>query len=192
MIAGRWRRVVTAVARPSANGCSGCGGSGVCRSATSLTPGVTYAYISRIEAGGRRPSVKALRMLARRLGVTAEYLETGTDLAGSELRELRLVELELRLRLDGELLLDELDELLADATAAGDVKAAARARIALGLAAAGRGDHDETIVQLEEALSTEVVSPLSRTDVCVTLGQAYAARGAPRLAVGLLERALPT
>ncbi|HET9675684.1 MAG TPA: helix-turn-helix transcriptional regulator, partial [Gaiellaceae bacterium] len=31
--------------------------------------GVSYAYISRIEAGTRRPSVKALRMLARKLGV---------------------------------------------------------------------------------------------------------------------------
>ena len=27
--------------------------------------GVSYAYISRIEGGARRPSVKALRMLAR-------------------------------------------------------------------------------------------------------------------------------
>src|SRR5437660_8781291 len=28
------------------------------------SPGVSYAYISRIEAGARRPSVKALRQLA--------------------------------------------------------------------------------------------------------------------------------
>ena len=39
------------------------------------SPGVSYAYISRIEAGTRRPSVKALRMLARKLGVSPEYLE---------------------------------------------------------------------------------------------------------------------
>src|SRR5581483_4633686 len=37
-------------------------------------PGVSYAYISRIEAGTRQPSVKALRRLAAKLGVTAEYL----------------------------------------------------------------------------------------------------------------------
>ena len=66
-------------------------------------PGITYAYISRIEAGARTPSVKALRMLAQKLGVTPEYLETGSDLAAAELRELRLAEQELRLRLDGEL-----------------------------------------------------------------------------------------
>ena len=40
-------------------------------------PGVSYAYISRIEAGARVPSVKALRQLARKLGVTVEHLETG-------------------------------------------------------------------------------------------------------------------
>jgi transcriptional regulator with XRE-family HTH domain len=41
------------------------------------SPGVSYAYISRIEAGARTPSVKALRLLARKLGVTVEQLETG-------------------------------------------------------------------------------------------------------------------
>jgi transcriptional regulator with XRE-family HTH domain len=41
------------------------------------SPGVTYAYISRIESGARTPSVKALRRLAGKLGVTVEYLETG-------------------------------------------------------------------------------------------------------------------
>lgn len=43
------------------------------------SPGVSYAYISRIEAGSRIPSVKALRKLAEKLDVTAEYLETGHD-----------------------------------------------------------------------------------------------------------------
>ena len=42
-------------------------------------PGVSYAYISRIEAGTRNPSVKAIRRLAEKLGVTPEYLETGRD-----------------------------------------------------------------------------------------------------------------
>jgi transcriptional regulator with XRE-family HTH domain len=42
------------------------------------SPGVSYAYISRIEAGARAPSVKALRRLAGKLGVSVEQLETGT------------------------------------------------------------------------------------------------------------------
>src|SRR2546422_2651758 len=62
-------------------------------------PGVSYAYISRIEAGTRQPSVKALRRLAAKLGVTADYLETGAQLAPEEQRELRLADLELAMRL---------------------------------------------------------------------------------------------
>src|SRR5256885_12229841 len=63
------------------------------------SPGVSYAYISRIEAGARRPSVKALRQLARKLGVSVEYLETGSDLRDVDQRELRLADAELELRL---------------------------------------------------------------------------------------------
>ena len=65
------------------------------------SPGITYAYISRIEAGARQPSTKALRKLAPKLGVSVEYLETGSDLREPELRELRLADAELALRLGG-------------------------------------------------------------------------------------------
>jgi transcriptional regulator with XRE-family HTH domain len=40
-------------------------------------PGVSYAYISRIENGQRDPSYKALIKLADKLGTTAFYLATG-------------------------------------------------------------------------------------------------------------------
>src|SRR6478735_3327365 len=79
------------------------------------SPGVSYAYISRIEAGARRPSVKALRMLAQKLGVTAEYLETGSEIGAAESRELRLADLELRLRLDGDAATSEIAAILAEA-----------------------------------------------------------------------------
>src|SRR5437763_4351727 len=65
-------------------------------------PGVSYAYISRIEAGTRQPSVKALRVLARKLHVSPEYLETGSELRDVDNRELRLADAELALRLGGE------------------------------------------------------------------------------------------
>jgi transcriptional regulator with XRE-family HTH domain len=42
-------------------------------------PGVSYAYLSRLEAGERIPSEKVLRTLAAKLGVTPLYLEVGTD-----------------------------------------------------------------------------------------------------------------
>src|SRR2546426_1959446 len=64
------------------------------------SPGVSYAYISRIEAGTRQPSVKALRRLAVKLGVTVEYLETGSDIDDVDQRELRLADAELALRLE--------------------------------------------------------------------------------------------
>src|SRR5437764_15150282 len=62
-------------------------------------PGVSYAYISRIEAGTRQPSVKALRRLAAKLGVTADFLETGSDIDPPRPRVLRLADLEPAMRL---------------------------------------------------------------------------------------------
>jgi transcriptional regulator with XRE-family HTH domain len=41
------------------------------------SPGVSYAYISRVETGARVASAKALRKIAEKLGTTALYLETG-------------------------------------------------------------------------------------------------------------------
>jgi transcriptional regulator with XRE-family HTH domain len=41
------------------------------------TEHVSYAYISRIESGARNPSVKALREIAPKLGVSAYELEFG-------------------------------------------------------------------------------------------------------------------
>jgi transcriptional regulator with XRE-family HTH domain len=54
------------------------------------TPGVSYAYISRIEAGMRRPSVRALRKLAPTLGVSVAWLETGVEDPGYELAQMVL------------------------------------------------------------------------------------------------------
>jgi transcriptional regulator with XRE-family HTH domain len=87
-------------------------------------PGVSYAYISRIEAGTRTPSVKALRTLARALGVSSEYLETGTEVRDSDGRELRLTDAELMLRLDDDSHAAEavFADVLDAATAAGDVR----------------------------------------------------------------------
>src|SRR5437016_548118 len=107
------------------------------------SPGVSYAYISRIEAGARTPSVKALRKLAQKLGVSVEYLETGRDIREVDARELKLADAELQLRLESDTSSAEkkLEEVLADASASGDRVSAARAAIGLGLAAAQRGNH---------------------------------------------------
>ena len=120
------------------------------------SPGVSYAYISRIEAGARRPSVKALRQLARKLGVSVEYLETGSDLRDVDERELRLADAELKLRLadDPTSARATIQEILDDAVEAGDTGSALRARIALGVAEAGAGENAAAAQRLEEAISS--------------------------------------
>ena len=155
-------------------------------------PGVSYAYISRIEANTRTPSVKALRKLARKLGVSPEYLETGSEIGPAEERELRLADAELELRLDAEAVGAEaaLTALLEESTQAGDLPAATRARLALGLAAVRRGDHAEAAKRLEEGIESGLVSPDRRPDVYTTLGRCYAVLGKPERAVQLFERCL--
>ena len=51
-------------------------------------PGISGPYISRIEQGSRRPSLRALRRLAAKLGVTPEYLETGAHAGWQAFRPL--------------------------------------------------------------------------------------------------------
>jgi tetratricopeptide (TPR) repeat protein len=157
-------------------------------------PGISYAYISRIEAGARRPSVKALRLLAGKLGVSPDYLETGVELGATQRRELELADAELRLRLEDDPAgaQEQLRRLLEEARAAGDLPAAARARIGLGLLAAQRGAHGEAVARFEEALASGVVTPLSRPDVYAALGRAYAAQGEQTKAAALWEQCVET
>jgi tetratricopeptide (TPR) repeat protein len=157
------------------------------------SPGVSYAYISRIEAGARTPSVKALRKLAQKLGVSVEYLETGRDIREVDDRELRLsdAELELRLAENASAVEPKLRAILEEAEAAGDATSAIRAKVALGLMAAQRGNHLEAVEQLEAASrSDHAPAPHLRPDLYTTLGQSYAALGAPDRAVQVFERCL--
>ena len=155
-------------------------------------PGVSYAYISRLEAGARRPSVKAIRLLARKLGVSPEYLETGRDLAVREDREIRLAEAELELRLERneETAEQALRALAAEAEADGDAAAAARARACSGCSPHRRGDFRETIELLQPVVDSGTVSPLTHPDVYGTLGHAYSSSDETGRAVELLESCL--
>jgi transcriptional regulator with XRE-family HTH domain len=52
--------------------------------------GCSYAYISRIEAGVRVPSLQVIHEFARRLGVSPQYLATGgSDNENAEVRLLQ-------------------------------------------------------------------------------------------------------
>jgi transcriptional regulator with XRE-family HTH domain len=154
-------------------------------------PGVSYAYISRIEAGTRQPSVKALRKLAAKLGVSADYLETGSELDPAGARELRLTDLELAVRLGEEDGVEKgLEEVLVDAVAAADEPVAFRARVALAALRESAEDMLGAIAYLEAAVAGEAFRPSDRVDVYSQLGRAYAAVGRPQQAVELFERCL--
>ena len=147
--------------------------------------------ISRIEAGTRQPSVKALRRLASKLGVSSEYLETGSDLDAVDARELRLADAELALRLEHSADAEStVREVLEDAVAAGDAVNAARARIALGLVAFERGDHAQAVMRLEAAIKEHRPNPAEHLDVYADLGHSYALSGNPERAVALFEECL--
>src|SRR5918994_7983078 len=84
-------------------------------------PGVSAAYVSRIEGDERVPSVKALRVIADRLGVSPEMLETGDPMPAADRRFLAFADAHLELRLaDNPAAADEkFRALLAEATEAG-------------------------------------------------------------------------
>jgi transcriptional regulator with XRE-family HTH domain len=154
-------------------------------------PGVSYAYISRIEAGTRQPSVKALRRLAAKLGVTADYLETGSDLDAEAARELRLTDLELAIRLgeaDGAQV--GLEAIAVEAAGAGDRRTLLRANVALAALAQDRGDHTAAAKLLESALEGEAFDPFSLAEIYSQLARAYVASGRTSAAVELFERCL--
>ena len=114
-------------------------------------PGVSYAYISRIEHDDRKPSDKAMRHLAVKLGVTADYIETGRTVPASAERELRATDAELVLRLDGDLDATEATfrSLLDDPEAEPGIRA--RALAGLGLIKVRRGDLLLAIWQIDYA-----------------------------------------
>jgi len=155
-------------------------------------PGISYAYLSRIEAGQRAPSLKALRIVARKLGVTPEHLETGAPVSLAVARELRLTDAELKLRVNGDLpaLEATFRQLVDEARAEGETWLELRARVGVGLALACRREAREAIFHLELALSSGSVSALARPDVYETLARCHASNGSSDRALELLDAAL--
>src|SRR5262249_29700203 len=114
-------------------------------------PGCTTGYVSRIESGGRVPSLQVLRELALRLGVSESWLARGNEGEQSVPGVLRDAELALRL--------DQLEEAealflkLADEAASAEELASVAA--GLGQLAFRRDDLAEATVQLERAFELE-------------------------------------
>jgi transcriptional regulator with XRE-family HTH domain/predicted negative regulator of RcsB-dependent stress response len=151
--------------------------------------GVSHAHISRIEAGTREPSVKALRLLAARLGVSADYLERGVDESDRSIVARQVEDAELTLRLGTDPAVgSRLRELHDEAERLGDRRLAARAAGLAGLAAARDADSQVAIAFLERALADPGMDPVDDPDLAVTLGTTYLGVGRAVDAIALYER----
>jgi tetratricopeptide (TPR) repeat protein len=135
--------------------------------------GCTAAYVSRIEAGARVPSLQVLREFATRLGVSAEFLATG-GLDAEELSS-ELLEAEVALRLGDE---ERAAELYVAALEEADSPSAlARARLGLGRLALRRGEIVEGIALLEQALDSAELGPGDASAAANALGRSYTTEG---------------
>lgn len=155
-------------------------------------PGLTTAHISRIEAGLRRPSVRAIRALAKKLDVSSEYLETGRDLGPRGDFEVRVAdaEIEQKIGAHAEEATKALRALVDEARSLGDPMLTARAVAALGLNLHAIGEDAEGAMLLAEATASPVVTPSLRPEVYIALAQAYSTIGRRSEAVELLAAAL--
>ncbi|HET8606041.1 MAG TPA: helix-turn-helix transcriptional regulator [Gaiellaceae bacterium] len=144
--------------------------------------GCTSAYISRIEAGQRIPSLQLIHEFARRLRVSPEWLATGVDGDGESAA---LLDAEVALRL-GEVAEartvyeQRLRDDPQDPVALGG----------LGALALRESDVDEAIDLLERALDVRQGRILDDPSAVENLARAYAEAGAAEAAIALLTRAV--
>lgn len=149
-------------------------------------PGCSPAYISRIEAGDRIPSLQLLREMGRRLRVSEDYLATGRERALVD--EDELVAADVAMRLDDRETAERLfAEALEQATTSEEQ---ARALAGLGQLAFREGDPHGAVERLEAARALQ--RRTGREDVAAadTLGRAYAMVGEPESAIGVFESSL--
>ena len=157
-----------------------------------IGPGVSHAYVSRIEADLRTPSVKAIRKLAAKLGVSPDYLERGLDVDVADERELRVLNSELALRFGGDAAEAErtLSEAAEEASKDGDTPGLTRAMIGLGTLALARGDHEQALRCFEPALVADEVSPASHLLLYTDTAACYSELGLSDRAESFLRKAI--
>lgn len=155
-------------------------------------PGVSHAYVSRIEADLRTPSVKAIRKLAAKLGVSPDYLERGLDVDVAEERELKVLDYELALRFGADAAETEraLSEIVEEAAKEGDTPGLARALVGLGNMALAHGDHEQALRSFEQALVSGEISAASDLQVFIDTAICYREVGRTDRAEALLRHAI--
>ena len=147
-------------------------------------PGCTAAYISRLEAGARVPSLQMVNQLALRLEVTGQWLATGVEAAAVQPSE--LIDAEVALRL-GEI--DEADRLYRAHLEQGD-PARPAALAGLGQIAFRSERWAEAIELLEQSFELRGRKALADAGLVDTLGRAHAMTGARESAIAVFEQAM--
>ncbi len=148
--------------------------------------GCTPAYLSRVEAGQRIPSLQILRSLAERLGTTTEFLATGAQpLAEQD----PLFEAELAGRTGDR---RTAKRLFAEAMESESATLAASGAAGLGRLAFDEGDHDEAVEFLERALESDRLPLPEKAPVLELLGKALALLARFDEARAVFDRALAT
>ncbi len=150
-------------------------------------PGCSPAYISRIESGDRIPSLQLLRELGRRLGVTEDWLATGSEDGRSDTGG-AFLEAEVALRLDDLDLAERLYAELLEEAAADVVRA--RAHEGLGQVAYRRGAPRRAVEHFEQALALYGTPEPEHGDLADSLGRSYAMLGELESAIAVFERCL--
>lgn len=146
--------------------------------------GCSIAHLSHIENGNRTPSLQVIRELARRIGVTEQWLALGLE--GDESALTALDEAEAALRFDDT---ETASHLFTQALEAVTRRERARAHSGLGQLAFRRDEPRGAIEQLERAIEIDaaVREDASAMD---TLGRAYAQIGEAETAVALFQERL--
>jgi len=150
-------------------------------------PGCSPAYISRIEAGDRIPSLQLLREMGKRLGVSEDYLATGAERDDTQAG---LVEAEIALRLDErEFAATQFASALESATTREE---RAQALTGLGQLAFREGRLRRAITHLEEARAIWDGDFADHAGASETLGRAYAALDELEPAIEIFRHSLAT
>jgi tetratricopeptide (TPR) repeat protein len=147
-------------------------------------PGCTAAYISRLEAGARVPSLQMVNQLALRLDVTGQWLATGVEAA--EVQPSELIDAEVALRL-GEVA--EAERLYREHLEPGD-PARPAALAGLGQIAFRSELLTEAIGLLEQSFELRGRKALVDAGLVDTLGRAHAMTGAREAAIALFEQSV--
>ena len=147
--------------------------------------GCSATYISRIEAGQRVPSLQVLRELARRLGVSEDYLARGVAKPLVEENQ-KLLDADIASGLDERELAERLYREVLEEAASDHERAHATA--GLGHLALRGGDPHGAIEHLEEAVRLYGANATTQPAVGGALGRAYAMVGDLRGSIEVFRR----